>query len=332
MKTMKFLQAALIPVATLLYSCNGDGTTPSEIQVDGIKLDKSEILAFVGDEIKLEAILTPADADNATIEWSSSDENIATVDSTGLVVLRMQGEASIYATCNGLYDQCDLTSVFVEVGQYYCSDGTFSDEYDPQKAIAAVFYTRQHPNDLSDYSGTGIRRQKCHGYAVALHDAIDSYCIWGPYDILECYPKDSEGNPIDNFSGNTSDTDWSGYLYTQMIYEAAQKEEGLWGNDVLNDYAACWYAMNYEQKAHAPENSSGWFLPSGSQLWEIFENIEILDRQQETALVENDWYWSSSEYCDIPWEGANFLNTQQGSIEAYDKFKGAMLVRSVIAF
>ena len=53
---MKFLQAALIPVATLLYSCNGDGTTPSEIQVEGIKLDKSEILAFVGDEIKLEAI------------------------------------------------------------------------------------------------------------------------------------------------------------------------------------------------------------------------------------------------------------------------------------
>ena len=76
-------------------------------------------------------------------------------------------------------------------------------------------------------------------------------------------------------------------------------------------------------------------LPNNDHLTRIFsykkELNTLLKSNKGQAIAEN-WYWSSSEYCDIPWEGANFLNTQQGSIEAYDKFKGAMLVRSVIAF
>lgn len=322
---------ALATGAMLSTACEETEKDP-EIPVESIELNKVSIYAFTGDQIQLNATILPVNATDTHIEWSSSDENIAFVDSTGLVKIQHnEGTASIYATCGAAYAQCDVTSVFAEIGQYYCSDGTISDEYDPEKAVALIFYTRHHPNDLSDYSSTGIGNEKCHGYAVALHDAIDSWCVWGPYEILECYPKDQNGNPIDNFAGNTSDTDWSGYLYTQIIQEAAQKLDGMWGPEKLEGYAACWYAVNYENTVPAPATSSGWFLPAGSQLWSIYENIDLLYREDAHQFVEDDWYWSSSEYFGNPERGANFLNLQSGRIEGLDK-TGGNLVRSILAF
>ena len=297
--------------------------------MENIELSRVSAYAFVGDEIHLEAILTPANATDK-VKWSSSDETVASVDSTGTVMTHAEGSASIYAIAGSVYAQCDITSVTVNAGQYYCNDGTLSDEYDAEKAIALVFYSGHHPNDLSDYSNTGIGHEKCHGYAVALHDAVDQWVVWGPYEILGCYPKDENGNALDNFTGNTSDTDWSGYLYTTMIKDAAGKYEGLWTGG-MDGYAACYYAVNYEQSVPAPATSSGWFLPAGSQLWSIYEHIDLLYRVEEHQFVENDWYWSSSEFWEIPERGVNFLNLQTSSIEGLDK-TGGNLVRSVIAF
>lgn len=48
-----------------------------------------------GDEVTLTATVTPADADNNTYEWSSSDETIATVDQTGKVTAVAKGAAEI---------------------------------------------------------------------------------------------------------------------------------------------------------------------------------------------------------------------------------------------
>lgn len=332
MKTKISLALAGTIALLTAYSCNGLKEVPdNDIKVESIEFDKTEIYSFVGEELRIEAKINPYNATERKIEWSSSDDDIVSVDSTGRIRLHNEGDVTIFATCGSAYATCDVTSVLVRVGQYYGSDGRFSDTFDPEKSIAMVFYTRHHPNDLSDYSGTGIGKEKCHGYAVALKDAVDSWCQWGPYDILGCYPKDENGNPTDNFTGNTSDTDWSGYLYTKIIEEAAQQDEGLWTGEKLEGYAACWFAVNYEKTVQAPPTSSGWFLPAGSQIWEVFENVDLLDRVEEHRFVTDDWYWSSSEYWNIPEEGANFLNTQTKRIEGLDK-SGGNLVRSILAY
>ena len=183
----------------------------------------------------------------------------------------------------------DGTETEPKIGDYYYSDGTWSDgglrklladgtmewaepkpEPESDKTlIAIVFHAGHHANDASDYSATGIGQQKCQGYAVALQNATSSDCMWGVYGTeLGCCPTDGSG---DNYS--TPDIDWSGYAWTQKIITAAGGKEKL-NATAQSGYPATYYAVvDYENnKAQAPANSSGWFLPSIGQMWNVYQN------------------------------------------------------------
>lgn len=76
--------------------------TPTEIPVQTIKItnesNKTELK--IGETIKLKTKITPDNATNKTITWISSDEKIATVDSSGTVKAVLDGEVSITAKSN----------------------------------------------------------------------------------------------------------------------------------------------------------------------------------------------------------------------------------------
>lgn len=140
------------------------------------------------------------------------------------------------------------------------------------QVVGIVFYAGHHEKDGSDYTNTGIGQQKCHGYAVALQDATNDYCQWGFYGTeLDCCPTDGSGNKQNNYS--TPDIDWSGYAWTQKIITAAGGKENLNATE-QSGYPATYYAVvDYENnKAQAPANSSGWFLPSIGQMWNVYQN------------------------------------------------------------
>ena len=60
--------------------------------------------------VQLDAELTPSNASCPTIAWSSSDEEVATVDDSGLVTGKGEGEAVITASCaDGITAQCTVT-------------------------------------------------------------------------------------------------------------------------------------------------------------------------------------------------------------------------------
>ncbi len=63
----------------------------------------------VGDEIQLEALKFPIDAP-VEVEWKSTDESVATVDSTGLVTLVGTGNCYITATAGEQTDRCQVIS------------------------------------------------------------------------------------------------------------------------------------------------------------------------------------------------------------------------------
>ena len=73
-------------------SCNSGDSVKTA--VERVSVDKYSVYAFVGDKIQLNASLYPADASRDGLEWSSSDESVATVDSTGLVSVLAEGDAS----------------------------------------------------------------------------------------------------------------------------------------------------------------------------------------------------------------------------------------------
>lgn len=81
-------------------------------KIDKIFVSPSKITLFVGGEGKtLTYTTSPADAGNVGIVWSSTKENIATVDQNGHVTPVGKGEAKIWAsTTNGdVFDGCVVT-------------------------------------------------------------------------------------------------------------------------------------------------------------------------------------------------------------------------------
>jgi uncharacterized protein YjdB len=90
-------------VATITATtADGGKTATCEVTVispvSGLTLSSSELTLNRYLTKQLEAIIEPSDATNDTVIWTSSDETIATVDSTGLVTGVKSGTATITAT------------------------------------------------------------------------------------------------------------------------------------------------------------------------------------------------------------------------------------------
>ncbi len=69
-----------------------------EKHVTSINLNKSTINLKVGDQETLNATVTPNDADDKTVTWSSDTTSVATVDQTGKVTAVAKGTATITVT------------------------------------------------------------------------------------------------------------------------------------------------------------------------------------------------------------------------------------------
>ena len=67
-------------------------------KVEQITLNKTEGVLTVGNSVTVTATVTPDNATNTTINWTSSDEKVATVDSNGKVTAVAAGNATIKAT------------------------------------------------------------------------------------------------------------------------------------------------------------------------------------------------------------------------------------------
>ena len=226
----------------------------------------------------------------------------------------------------------------LQMGDYLCknSDGNWyiipGEEMPNEECIAIVFHAGHHENDASDYSATGIGQQKCHGYAIALQDATNGYCQWGVYGTeLGCCPTDGSGNIQNNYS--TPDIDWSGYAWTQKIIAAA----GGTGNlNAAEDsgYPATYYAVvDYASKVPSPANSSGWFLPSIGQMWNVYQNrTSLFDGKTVVSGLKSDWYWSSSEGYYGPAYDALYVDVSDGRVNYGGKDFRSSYVRPVLAF
>lgn len=224
-----------------------------------------------------------------------------------------------------------------KIGDYLLQDGTVLGQENtltPELAsqvVGIVFYVGHHENDASDYTNTGIGQQKCHGYAVALTDATSSYCMWGVYGTeLGCCPTDRSGNKQNNYY--TPDIDWSGYAWTQKIITAAGGKEKL---NATEDacYPATYYAVvDYETKVKAPTNSSGWFLPSIGQMWNVYQNRTSLFDGKTGSVLQRNLYWSSSEHCSSPANCALCVSVSSGNVLYDKKYFSVSYVRPVLAF
>jgi beta-lactam-binding protein with PASTA domain len=78
---------------------------------NGVTLDKSSASLNIGATVQLKATVTPSDAHDKSVTWSSSNTSVATVSSSGLVTAKAPGTATITVktNSNGKTATCTVT-------------------------------------------------------------------------------------------------------------------------------------------------------------------------------------------------------------------------------
>ena len=77
-------------------------------KVAEVKLDKTNLALDVGKSETLTATITPSNATNQNVTWSSDNQNVATVEN-GIVTAIKAGTATITATVDGKSAECSVT-------------------------------------------------------------------------------------------------------------------------------------------------------------------------------------------------------------------------------
>ncbi len=80
------------------------------VEVSSVYLDQYSETIYIGQQITLNYSISPSNATNPSVTWSSSNSGVATVNSSGVVTGVSAGEATItVAAANGRTDDCTIT-------------------------------------------------------------------------------------------------------------------------------------------------------------------------------------------------------------------------------
>lgn len=159
---MKRILLVCVIAVFLLTGCNmgvpnggqSDNATPTadaSKEVTKISLNKQKADMDVGGTIQITATVTPSDAENANLTWSSSDESVALVNSDGYVTGVGAGYANIVCrSSNGIEASCTVT---VKEDKAAASSKTGDDGNDHgSNNTTIIYYGHYHPDYVFDAS------------------------------------------------------------------------------------------------------------------------------------------------------------------------------------
>lgn len=118
--------------------------------ITSLKVDKNEVLLAVGETYQLNAVISPEDASNKNLVFTSLDTRVATVSNTGLITGKAPGSAYITistvdkkfnASCTVKVSQkptgfkLNASALVLDVGEGYTLEGTFNPKTTTEKKI-----------------------------------------------------------------------------------------------------------------------------------------------------------------------------------------------------
>ena len=189
-----------------------------------------------------------------------------------------------------------------KVGDYFYTDGTWSSTYDNTKTLAGLVFS-------TNVSATDRAAGYTHGYVMALTDAGYDYNSGSPTTTkykYRNYTAPTSGSKEDGFfniGGATQfsdrgsfvtawQSDMDGYSHTTTLLADANESQ----------YLAAHAAKDYTPTITG--TSSGWYLPSCGQLYELAYNFGgrtawtmaiAHDAQREGAYNEyHNWYYAGA--------------------------------------
>ncbi len=121
-RQIKFIYVLMIIVVLCLtigvVASNSNTTMNNAVGVKSVKLNKTSVSIKVGSSVALSATITPSNATNKKVTWTSSNTKVAKVDSKGKVTGTGTGIATITATVGGK----KVTSKVVSTGYIITQD------------------------------------------------------------------------------------------------------------------------------------------------------------------------------------------------------------------
>lgn len=138
--------------ATITAKCGGKTATCAVtviIPVSGITLDQPSITLTKGETKALVATVSPDDATDKTVSWSSNNPSIASVDNYGIVTGQGIGATTIVATCGGKVAYCNV-SVIVPVSSVTLN----KTELTIKEGSSETLFATVKPDDASDKTVT----------------------------------------------------------------------------------------------------------------------------------------------------------------------------------
>ena len=252
------------------FACDDDEKKVPETVVT---LDRTELNLNVGFSETLVATVTPPLQDGVTVAWSTDDEVVAKVED-GVVTALAAGEATITASVGESKATCKVTVAYVapKIGDYYYSDGTWSDgglvsiEADGLNPVWAD--TKPAPvagktvigivcqTDENRIAAGDKEKGYTHGYVVAVKNAHSADSQTVQYSTDNDFASTPKAKIASTWYGNVNG------------YEETMKTVSDYGPNLATWCPAFDLTVN-NFSLPAPETSSGWFLPSTGQLWDM---------------------------------------------------------------
>ncbi len=310
MKTLTFCSAALLVLAA---ACS---KTP-EISIESVSVTPEKVELTKTGTQQLELTVLPENAAYGTPEWTIDNEEVATVDASGIVTAVAPGTANITVTVNGVEAAVPVTvysgnklAADAAVGDFYLADGslldkeTAEDEVKSAQVIGLVFTTDVERMGEAEKAALQEKGIEPHGLVLATAtNGLYNYYYW--YYFNGSWTRDEseigfnklcdtdeeiEGKEKETYA--TLNADVNGYAYTQAIFN--ERTEDL--NADPTAYGVFQAVSDFETIVPAPANSTGWYLPSVGQWFDALRGlggIILNDSDSFLADTYGNFSWSN---------------------------------------
>ena len=238
--------------------------------------------------------ILPENADDKTYFWSSSNNDIAYIDNSGMVTANAKGNANVYVTANdgsGVYASCSI-----RVMQNPCPAGAVDLGLSVYWASCNVGASK--PEEYGDYYAWGETETK-------------SYYTWKTY--LLCIPSHYSADKLLKYNTSYSygDVDNNTVLdpeddvaHVKLGYNWRMPTDEEW-TELMTKCTLTW-TDNYNGTGVLGRMATG---PNGKS---IFLPAAGLRDDYYTNFKEEGLYWSSSLYTDDP-RDAWYFNTSSAN-------------------
>lgn len=210
----------------------------------------------------------------------------------------------------------------IAIGDYYYSDGNIcpGDASNPpsENCIGIVFSTDVTRIGRAATEALKAKGVTPHGLVMALTNASNR-CKWGEYE------KDENADGADGapFKDNTVNLkkqyhNVDGYAETHWIINTYKND----GSKLKDTYSAFYYASLYGKaeggsaKYAVPTHTTGWFIPSMGQWWDILSNLGKVDLDSYKNSEK-----SSTEIYDYATTAADNMNSYLNKITDAETFR-----------